>query len=67
MIPDRIGGDYAASCSNIELRGVAWTRTSRGVLVNPTLVSDARRAESVPMASEPRDRAPGVREAEFCV
>ena len=36
VILDRFGGDYAASFSNIELRGVAWTRTRRGVLVNQT-------------------------------
>jgi hypothetical protein len=62
----RIGSDYAAVCSNIELRGVASTRTRGGELMNSTLVSDACCTEDILIASESCGRAPGM-EAEFYV
>jgi hypothetical protein len=65
-LPGHIGNDYAAACSNIELRGVASTRTRRGELMNSTLVSDACCTEGISIASESCGRAPGL-EAEFYV
>jgi hypothetical protein len=64
--PGRIGSDYAAVCSNIELRGVASKRTTRGELMNLTLVSDACCAENILIASESCGRAAGL-EAESYV
>jgi hypothetical protein len=62
----RIGNDYAGACSNIELRGVASTRTRRGGLMTSTRVSDACCTEDILIASDSRGRAPGL-EAEFYV